>query len=182
VAAGEAHVHRLVGDVFAGDDLLASVGVHALVVYLGPECVVDAAHGLVIALELGDLVVGRVHLVDLEALAAERRGEVVGRAADAAHHAEVVARVARLGEGDGAEQLGDVRVAFFLGLLGEDHVLLSGLALAGEGSREALLRHRVELFRLREALLESFVHQNSLKYAAAVPHTGHSSGASPMTV
>ena len=120
--------------------------------------VVDAAHGLVVALQLGDLVVGRVHLVDLEALAAERREEVLGRAADAAHHTEVVARVARLGERDGAEQLGDVGVALVLGLLGEDHVLLGRLALAGEGGREALLRHRVELFRLGEALLESFVH------------------------
>ena len=158
VAADEAHVDRRVGDVVAGHDGLAGGGVLALVVDLGLERVVDAAHGLVVALQLGDLVVGRVHLVDLEALAAEGRGEVVGGAADAAHHAQVVARVTRLGERDGAEELGDVRVALVLGLVGPHEVLLGRLALAGEGGREALLRHRVELFGLGEALLEGFVH------------------------
>jgi hypothetical protein len=182
VAADQAHAHGHLGNVAAGDDLRKGITVHPPVVHLCLDRVAEAVTRLGVALQLGDLAVGGVHLVDLEGLAAEGGREVLGGRAHAAQHAQVIACVARLGERDGAEELGDVCIALFLGLLGEDEVLVGRLALAGEGGLEALLRHRVELLRLGQAPLEHIVHQNSLKYTAAVPHTGHSSGASPITV
>jgi len=41
--------------------------------------------------------------------------------------------VDRLSLGSGAEQAGDLRVAFLVGLLGEGGVLAAGLRFAGEG-------------------------------------------------
>src|SRR5665647_2452873 len=63
------------------------------------------------ALELGDGVVGGVHLVDLEGLATPGRLEVVGGRADTAEHTEVVAGVRALGVGHAAEEARDVGVA-----------------------------------------------------------------------
>ena len=62
--------------------------------------------------------------------------------------------MAGLGEGDRAEQLGDVGQTLVVGLLGEDRVLLGRLALAGEGGLEVRLVHRVQVLGLREPALE----------------------------
>src|SRR5665647_1037956 len=87
VAADGAHANRLDAEFLLALHALERAVVDALVVHLGLERVADRRLRALILLELGDGVVGGVHLVDLEGLAAPGRLEVVGRGRDLAEHA-----------------------------------------------------------------------------------------------
>jgi len=127
-------------------------------VLLGPEGVADTGPRRLVALHRSHGIVGGVHLVDLKSLPAPRRLEVLGRGADHAEHAQMVAGMRALGEGDRAEEAGDVRVPLVVGDVGERQVLLRGLALAGQRRLEVLRRHRPSVVGLRRAAKERVLH------------------------
>jgi hypothetical protein len=158
VATDRADAHRRRVDVLAATDGAAGGFVDLLVVLLRREGVADGRRRLLVALHLGDGVVGRVHLVDLKSLAAEGRLEVVGGAADAAEHAEMVARMRALGVGHGGEKARDVGKALFARLGGKRQVLLRRLALARERGLDVLGRHRAELLGLGRGVDETVSH------------------------
>ena len=133
--------------------------VDGLVVLLRRQGVADAGLRGLVLLQLGDGVVGGVHLVDLEGLAAPGRLEVLLRRPDAAEHAQVVAGVGALGERDGAEEPRDVGVALGVGDVGEREVLLRGLALAGERGGDVRGRHLALALGGGRGVLEGFGHR-----------------------
>ena len=99
-----------------------------------------------VALSLGLLDHGRIHLGVFVRLPRNRRPKIFGGGPDAVQRAQMPLGVDPLRLRGGIEQLGDVAEAFFLRFLGEGPVFLERLAFAGDG--DAFLESRINKRRI----------------------------------